>query len=85
MNPNGPWHVHTLGGRTGCEVSIIREGFKHGHVSWGWDGPDWKIILAKDGTDWSPISDEKWQRWHEMAETMAQALNDRETVYREKL
>jgi hypothetical protein len=76
--PHGRWHVQTKGDLTGCEISIIREDFKHGHDSWGWDSPDAKIIFVNAGAKYEPLTEDKWKRWHEMAEAMAKALNDRE-------
>jgi hypothetical protein len=54
----GKWFVHTHGdAHSNGEISVVREDFKHGFRSYGWEGPakfivkQWDQQIAEEG-DW---------------------------------
>jgi hypothetical protein len=43
------WKVNVFGcSGTYYEISVLREEFKHGQISYGWNGPE-KIIISSSG------------------------------------
>ena len=68
----GKWLVHTIGDASESgEISIVREDFKHGFRSLGWEGPA-KYIIKK----WNQnASQQVWDAMIEMAKMFAEELN----------
>jgi hypothetical protein len=71
------WIVNIKGapGRT-SEISVIREDFPHGFISYGWFGPDKKLISASDHSFY--IEQPAWDKLIAVAHEVAAELNSAE-------
>ncbi len=77
------WVVDVKGcAKHGGEISVLRDDNKHGKLSYGWDGPDKLIIHHSDepnGKIHRKYMESIWTNIVETADTIANALNQRES------
>jgi hypothetical protein len=69
----GKWIVHVKGdAKRNGEISVVREDFKHGQRSYGWDGPA-KFIVK----NWNQqIVESDWDILIKAAHSFANQLNE---------
>lgn len=69
----GKWLVHTHGSATrNGEISVVREDFKHGFRSYGWEGPAKFIVKQWD----QQIAKGDWDILIKAAHGFANQLNE---------
>jgi hypothetical protein len=75
----GKWLVDIKGGPNRCaEISVIREDFEHGFKSYGWFGPDKKLISASNHSFY--IEQPAWDKLVAVAHEVVEELNRAELI-----
>ena len=62
------------------EISVVRESYELGKMSWGWFGNDKLLISHNGGPCQWPLTEKVWNKIVQLAEDVAGELNSEERV-----